>query len=156
MTSVTKSSIGDQRAFPSRPIVGVGAVVWKENQILLIRRGKPPNQGAWSLPGGAQELGETVFEAARREVLEETGITARMIGLVDTVDSISRTEDGRIRHHYTIIDLAGLWEAGEARAGDDAESVTWADADQLESYDLWSEAIRIIGLSRNVIRRQAD
>ncbi len=140
------------RRYPERPIVGVGVVVLrgvpKNNEVLLIRRGKPPREGGWSLPGGAQELGETVFEAARREVREETGVEIEVVDTVAVVDSISRDGDGAVEYHYTLVDVAARWQSGEAREGGDAAAVEWADPDALDGYDLWSETLRIIALAR--------
>ena len=93
------------REYPERPIVGIGAVVIKNDQVLLIRRGKPPRLGGLSLPGGAQKVGETVFEGALREVTEETGVEAEVLGLIDVVDSMTRDDDGRLQFHYTLIDV---------------------------------------------------
>lgn len=132
------------RLYPDRPIVGVGIVIWRGAEVALIRRGKPPRMGSWSLPGGAQELGETVFEAARREALEETGLEVEVAGLVDVVDSIHTDGDGRVRQHYTLVDVAARWRAGEARAGDDALAVAWFRLAELPALGLWSETDRVI------------
>ncbi len=137
----------DDRRYPERPIVGVGVVLWRDHQVLLIKRGKPPRQGMWSLPGGVQQLGETVFEAARREVREETGLEIEVIDIVAVVDSIQRDDDGRVRYHYTLVDVLAEWRAGEARAQDDAADATWARADELASFELWDETLRVIGLA---------
>ena len=133
-----------ERRYPARPFVGVGAVVFKERQVLLVRRGRPPRQGLWSLPGGLQELGETVFTAAAREVLEETGLTVEIVELVDVVDSITQDAEGRVQYHYTLVDVRAEWRAGEAVAGDDAEEVVWVPLDDLARYDLWRETERVI------------
>ena len=87
------------RVYPDRPIVGIGVVVWRDDRVLLIRRGKPPRKGEWSLPGGAQELGETLIEAALREVFEETGLKAQRLSLINALDMIDRDDQGKIRHH---------------------------------------------------------
>lgn len=137
----------DDRLYPRRPIVGVGVVVWRGDEVLLIRRGRPPRQGDWSIPGGAQELGETVEAAGRREVLEETGVEIEVTGLVAVVDSIRPDEAGRIRSHYTLIDLAGEWRGGALRPGDDAADCRWVPLDALDEYGLWSETLRIIRLA---------
>ncbi len=135
------------REYPKRPMVGIGVVVWRERQVLLIRRGKPPRLGQWSLPGGLQELGETVFEGGAREVREETGTEVEITGVLDVIDSIQRDETGRVRFHYTLIDLAAEWRAGEPVAGDDAAAAAWVDADDLDRYQLWEETVRLIRLS---------
>jgi ADP-ribose pyrophosphatase YjhB (NUDIX family) len=133
--------------FPTQPVVGVGAVVWRGDEVLLIKRGKPPRQDTWSLPGGRQELGETVAEAARREVREETGLEVVVHDVVAVVDSIHRDDEGRIQYHYTLIDVLAEWDAGEAVAADDATAVAWATLDELAQYELWSETERIIHLA---------
>ena len=142
-----------ERLYPARPFVGVGAVVFKDRQVLLVRRGRAPRKGLWSLPGGLQEIGETVFAAARREVLEETGLTVEVMELVDVVDSITRDAEDRARYHYTLVDVRAEWRAGEAVAGDDAEAVAWAPLDDLARYDLWAETERVIRLAAAQRRR---
>ena len=142
-----------ERLYPARPLVGVGAVVFKDRQVLLVRRGRAPRKGLWSLPGGMQEVGETVFAAARREVLEETGLTIEVMELVDVVDSITRDAEDRARYHYTLVDVRAEWRAGEAVAGDDAEAVAWAPLDDLARYDLWAETERVIRLAAAQRRR---
>ena len=131
-----------------RPVVGVGVVVWKDGRVLLIRRGKSPMRGRWSLPGGRQELGETVREAAVREVREETGLEIRLGALLDVVDTIRRDESGAVTLQYTLVDFDAEWTAGEPAAASDAEHAEWADPDDLAPYSLWSETLRIIALSR--------
>ena len=142
-----------ERLYPARPFVGVGAVVFKDRRVLLVRRGRAPRKGMWSLPGGLQEVGETVFAAARREVLEETGLTIEVMELVDVVDSITRDAQDRARYHYTLVDVRAEWRAGEAVAGDDAEAVAWAPLDDLARYDLWAETERVIRLAAAQRRR---
>jgi 8-oxo-dGTP diphosphatase len=139
------------REYPTRPFIGIGIVVIKENHVLLCQRGKPPGIGTWTLPGGAQELGETCEQAARRELLEECGLEVGELHFCAHVDTIRRDPDGRIRFHYTILDFAARWVAGEAMAGSDVMSAEWASMDALEPYDLWSEAHRIIGIARRLV-----
>lgn len=141
----------DRREYPPRPIVGIGVIVLKPDAVLLIRRGKPPNAGAWSLPGGAQELGETAEAAARRELLEETGLEVGPLQLAAQVDSIHRDPTGRVQYHYTIVDFCARWTAGHPSAGGDAVEAVWAPLDALDRYALWSEAHRVIGIARRLL-----
>lgn len=134
--------------YPNRPLIGVGVVVFKDDRVLLVRRGKPPREGQWSLPGGRQRLGERIAETARREVAEEAGVEVAVGALVDVVDSITRDDRGAVQYHYTLIDLLAEWRAGEAVAGHDAAEVAWADPAALTSYDLWDETERVIALAQ--------
>ena len=127
-----------------RPVVGVGVVVLRGNDVLLVRRGEPPRKDQWSIPGGKQERGETVRDAAHREIREETGVEIALIGLVDVVDGIRRDETGAAISHYTLIDFAAEWVSGKAVAGDDAAEARWTPLDGLDDYRLWSETRRII------------
>ncbi|MCC7167244.1 MAG: NUDIX hydrolase [Rhodospirillales bacterium] len=136
------------RLYPEQPLVGVGAVIWRDGQVLLIQRGQPPRQGSWSLPGGLQHLGETVEEAVLREVLEETGLSVRLIGVAAVVDLIDRDDEAKIRHHYTVIDFTAEWAAGEARAGSDAADLCWADPDNLDRFALTPQAKGVIAKAR--------
>lgn len=143
------------REYPARPIVGIGIVVIKRDvggdQVLLCQRGKPPNLGSWTLPGGAQEVGETCEDAARRELLEECGLHVGKLHFCAHVDTIRRDADGRVRFHYTILDFAAQWETGEPLAASDVSAVAWAPLDALQPYDLWSEAHRIIAIARRLV-----
>lgn len=132
-------------------MVGIGVAVLRPGAALLVRRGRPPSQGAWSLPGGAQELGETAETAARRELAEETGLVVGPLFLAAHVDSIHRDPDGRIRYHYTIIDFAARWEAGAPVAGGDITEVAWAPFDAFDQFELWTEAARVIGIARGLL-----
>ncbi len=138
------------REYPDRPFVGVGAVVLNGGRVLLARRGNPPRAGDWSLPGGAQMVGETVFETACREVREETGLTIEVLGVVDVIDSITRDPDGRIHYHYTLIDVVAQSDGDAAVAGDDAAAVGWFTLDDLAGLKLWSETERIIRLGHEM------
>lgn len=136
------------REYPDRPWVGVGVIAFRDEKVLLVRRGKPPRLGLWSLPGGAQHVGEAAEEAARRELREEAGIEVGALHFAAVVDAISRDEQGRVRFHYTILDWCGEWVAGEARAGDDVQEVAWVAPDALAAHDLTPEVQRVIALAR--------
>lgn len=144
------------REYPDRPIVGVGAIVWRGEQILMIRRGKPPRLGQWSLPGGAQQLGETVEEAIRREVREETGLELGAVRFLTTVDLVDRDAEGRVRYHYTLLDYTAEAVEGEPIAGDDAAEVAWFELGELTGLGLWSETVRVVEASRLQRRSERD
>ena len=145
-----KSMAGQAEAsiYPDRPVVGLGVVVLKPTaagpRVLLVKRGKPPRVGQWSIPGGRQQLGETLRAAAAREVLEETGVEAEIAHLLDVVDSISHDGGGRVRYHYSLIDFLGFWRAGEPLGASDVSEARWADPGDLAGFTLWAETERII------------
>jgi ADP-ribose pyrophosphatase YjhB (NUDIX family) len=124
--------------------VAVGVVVWKDDKVLLIRRAKPPRSGQWSIPGGAQELGETVRDTALREVKEETGLDIAVTDFIEVVDFIERDDAGDVLYHYTLVDWSAEWRDGEAIPGDDVSEILWIDPDELERFGIWSETVRII------------
>jgi len=144
------------REYPKRPIVGIGVIVLKHDSVLLVRRGKPPNMGSWTLPGGAQEVGETAEEAARRELLEETGITVGPLVFAAHVDNIRRDREGRVQFHNTILDFAGRWEAGDPVAASDVAEAVWAPLERLRDYALWSEAYRVIAIARELVETRGE
>jgi ADP-ribose pyrophosphatase YjhB (NUDIX family) len=125
----------------------VGIVVWKGDEVLLVRRGRNPRKGEWSIPGGGQALGETVFEAAIREVAEETGLTIRATGIVTVVDSILRDAQGRAQFHYTLVEVNAEWVAGTARAADDVDDVRWVLPAEAGDLVKWDETLRVIALA---------
>src|SRR5437016_12605482 len=90
------------REYPDRPLVGVGAVIVRDSCVLLIRRGHAPLLGEWSLPGGAVECGETLREAAAREVREETGLNVEVGDMLGVYERVTRSDDGRVRYHYVL------------------------------------------------------
>lgn len=135
------------REYPDRPFVGVGVVVWRGGEVLLIERGKGPRTGGWSLPGGKQELGETVREAAHREIREETAVEIEITGLLDVVDMVRKDGEGRVQFHYTLVDFTAEWVSGEAVAGTDAAAARWVRLEDIDQYRLWDETRRVILLS---------
>jgi ADP-ribose pyrophosphatase YjhB (NUDIX family) len=132
------------RTYPTAPLIGIGVILLRGEHILLIRRGRPPGLGLWSLPGGKQELGETAEACARRELLEETGLTCGDLTLIAHADSIHPDADGRIKYHYTILDFAARYLSGEATPGDDVSEVVWATEEEFDRYELSEDVQRII------------
>lgn len=125
------------------PVPAVGVVCLRGDEVLLIRRGTPPRQGEWSLPGGRIEAGERAVDAALRELREETGVEATITGLIDVVDGLF-PEAGR---HYVLIDYAARWVAGEPVAGDDAMEARFVALGQVATLIDWSETRRIIRMA---------
>lgn len=111
--------------YPQKPEVAVGALVIKDEKVLLVKRKQPPSEGLWALPGGKVNLGETLQQAAAREILEETGIRITPGEPVYSFDTIQTDEQGRVRFHYVIIDLLAEFIEGELNAGDDASEAGW-------------------------------
>ena len=124
------------RAYRELPRVGVGAVVIHEGRILLVKRASPPGKGFWAIPGGLVELGETVREAAERELLEETGISVRARDAFYLFDFIDRDADGTIRYHYVIVDFLADYLGGEPRAADDVSDARWLSPAEAAAMNL--------------------
>lgn len=138
------STSGSGGAYPDQPIAAVGAIVFKDNRVLLVRRGKPPAEDLWAIPGGRVEVGETLQDAAEREILEETGIVVRALDPVYTFDVIDRDTRGRIRFHYVIVDLIAEYIRGKPRAGDDAAAARWVPSDELSALKVSSTTRQLL------------
>lgn len=135
------------REYPDRPWVGVGVIVWRGERVLLIRRGRPPRMGQWSLPGGAQAVGETVFETAVREALEETGLHVIPTEVVTVVDAMTLDDAGAVQFHYTLVEVAADSPEGEPVCADDALEARWVTVDEAAELTEWDETERVIRLS---------
>jgi 8-oxo-dGTP diphosphatase len=133
----------DSRAYPSRPIPGVGVIAFNDSQLLLIRRGKPPRRGEWSIPGGAVELGEAVRDAAVREFSEECGGEIQLRDVVDVVDIFWQDEHGKLQYHYVVVDFWAEWRGGEVKAQSDVLDARWVAPADLDQYELplWTRAV---------------
>ena len=121
----------------------MGGVLIHEGRALLIRRGKEPLRGRWTVPGGTVELGETLEQALVREMAEETGLRIEPGELLTVFDRIME-ERGSVRYHYVIVDYLCSYVSGEARAGSDAEAVAWARREELSAYDLPQKAMEVV------------
>lgn len=139
-----------KREYPESPLVGVGAVIVKDGCALLIRRGQPPLLGEWSLPGGVLECGETLREATIREAQEETGLIVEVEEMLGVYERVIRSEDGRVRYHYVLIDFLCSAVAGELKASSDADEAGWFTREQLPALKLAYDASDVVlkGLSR--------
>lgn len=119
------------RRYPTRPYIGIGAVVLDADRVLLVRRGSEPQKGLWSIPGGGLELGETLEQGVRREALEETGLDVRIVQSLDTFERILRDDSGRVEYHYVLADFLCEPSGGILRAGDDADQAAWFRREEL-------------------------
>ena len=125
-----------RREYPEAPIVGVGAVVIRDQQVLLVCRANEPNRGQWSIPGGTVELGETLAQAAAREVWEECQVRVEAGQVLATFDLIRRDAQGQVLYHYVLLDLAACYISGDPVAGTDAMEVRWVTAAELDRLDI--------------------
>ena len=153
MTLGVRDSAGPARArmiervtggFEELPRLAVGAVVLRGRDVLLVKRGKPPAFRLWAVPGGCVRLGETLLQAAEREVREETGVEIRATEVAHAFDVIDRDESGRVLHHYVVVDVLAEWIAGEPRAADDALEAGWHELGALDALPISIETLRLV------------
>jgi len=123
------------REYPDYPRVGVGAVILHEDNVLLVRRGKSPSFGKWSLPGGLVELGETTREAIAREIVEECAIKIRIVDVAGVIDRIVKDDAGRVRYHYVLVDYLAYPDSMDVQAGSDAAEAQWFALDRVAELD---------------------
>lgn len=137
-----------KRHYPDSPLVGVGAVIFRGEEVLLVRRGQEPARGAWSLPGGLVELGEGLEAALMREIQEETGLTVRILGVSAVLERIYRDDDDNIPYHYVLIDFACEYLAGTVRPASDITAARFVSLGGLDSFPLASHTAGVIRRAR--------
>jgi len=133
-----------QREFPELPLVGVGAIIIKDDRVVLVKRAHPPIQGQWSIPGGVLEVGELVREAAIREAREETGLIVEPGELLGVFDRVLRDAEKRVQYHYVLIDFLCRRVGGEFLAASDAAEVRWFNRGELPALNLSEDTLRVI------------
>lgn len=132
------------RKYPAQPILGVGGLIFRGDDVLLIRRGKEPGYGQWSIPGGAVMLGETLREAVVREIREETHLEVEVVGLVKVLDRIFRDSAGRVAYHYVLADFLCLARPGEAIGDSDALEARFVPLEEISRYQLPAITLQVI------------
>jgi ADP-ribose pyrophosphatase YjhB (NUDIX family) len=141
------------RQYPELPVVAVGVVLLDaQDRVLLVRRGRPPSPGRWTVPGGGVELGESLEQAALRELREETGLACKLGAIVEVLDRVLHDRDGRIEFHYVILDFVGTEPAGELQPGSDSTEARWvsiAELSPLETTDGLEPVLRRAIAMRN-------
>lgn len=135
---------GDSRRYPQRPLLGVGALIFSENEILLVERGREPLKGFWSLPGGILEIGEKLDTAIRREVLEETGLMVEPLAVFEIFERIMHDTEGRPEYHYVLIDYLCRVVGGNLYAASDVTRVAWVPQRKLGEYRLTEGTLAVI------------
>ncbi|MFQ6123719.1 MAG: NUDIX hydrolase [Candidatus Heimdallarchaeota archaeon] len=125
-----------KREYPKRPIVGVGAVIIRGDEILLVRRGQAPRKGEWAIPGGVVELGEKTREAVAREVLEECDIQIEVGEVLEVMDAVIRDKDGRIKYHYVLCDFLAKYKAGHLSPSSDVLDAKWVKFNEVQTLEI--------------------
>ena len=142
-----------KRDYPDRPLLGVGAVIVKNDQILVVRRANPPLQGQWSIPGGLVDTGETTREAVIREIREETTLNIEPVELVEVFERILRDSDSRVQYHFVVIDYLCRLVSGEPHAGTDVSEIRWARFEELNGLGITSETTSVIRKGLDAARK---
>lgn len=143
----------DDRTYPARPILAASIAVFREGRVLIATRTKPPGAGVWSLPGGLVEVGETLEEAALRELMEEVGVEARIVDFNRHVQRVDRDEDGRVRHHFVVASFVGAWTGGEATVGPEAGEVRWVNPRDLGDLPTTPHLGRILARAADIFEQ---
>jgi ADP-ribose pyrophosphatase YjhB (NUDIX family) len=133
-----------ERRYPGRPILGVGAVIIDAGRVLLVERAHEPLKGEWSLPGGAVDVGETVLDAVHREVREETGLEVALGPLVEVVNRITHDAEGRVEYHFVILDYVCRPTGGRLAPASDAAAAQWARREDVGRFGLTAIARAVI------------
>jgi ADP-ribose pyrophosphatase YjhB (NUDIX family) len=142
-----------KREYPEFPIVGVGAVIFKDNRVLLVKRAKEPGKGLWSLPGGALELGESLVDGLKREISEEVSIEIEVGGLIRVLDRILRDQEERVRYHYVIVDYWGWMVSGQPQAGSDVSDAQFVAVAELRDMGVHSAVEETVHMALRMRQR---
>jgi len=125
-----------KREYPTQPLIGVGALIITDGQILLVKRGAEPGKDRWSIPGGLVKVGETLQETVAREVKEESNLDVEVHSLIDAVSNLEKDTKGNLRYHFVILDFFVKLKSRVLATGSDALAAKWVPLDEVEKYDL--------------------
>ena len=142
-----------KRDYPDRPLLGVGAVIVRNEQVLVVRRANPPLKGEWSIPGGLVETGETTREALVREIREETGLTVEPVEFIEVFERILHDADSRVQYHFVVIDYLCRIISGESCPGSDVSEMRWATFDDLQILGITPETRGVIRKGLNAAKK---
>jgi len=144
-----------KREYPDHPVIGVGGIVFKDDRVLLVQRGKEPALGQWSIPGGVVQIGETLKEAIIREMMEETHLEVEPVVLVKVLDRIFQDPDGRVSYHYVLVDFICRVKAGTVQPDSDAKDARFVRLDELFSYQIAPITLEVIHLADQLRKNSA-
>ena len=133
-----------RRKYPHHPIIGVGGIIFHQDRVVLVKRGKEPGLGQWAIPGGVVRTGETLKEAVVREVSEETHLEVEVLGLAKVLDRILRDPEGRVVYHYVLVDFLCHYQGGELRSDSDAADARFVPLKDLPSYQISPVTLEVI------------
>ena len=136
-----------KRKYPSHPIIGVGGIIFQQDRVLLVKRGREPGLGQWSIPGGAVRTGETLKEAVVREVFEETHLEVEVLALAKVLERIFRDPEGRVAYHYVLVDFLCRCRGGELKSDSDAQEARFVPLQDLPSYEVAKVTLEVIHLA---------
>ena len=138
------------RLYPEKPMVGVGAVIFKNDEILLIKRGNPPLAGEWSIPGGKLEENESIIEAVQREIKEECNVLVDIDDLIDLFEYIEKDEKNRVKYHFIVFDFRAQYLKGELDHLSDASAARWVKVNDLDKYKMKKDTKNMIMKALNM------
>jgi 8-oxo-dGTP diphosphatase len=139
------------RSYPAMPILAVSAAIIRDHKVLIVRRARPPANGLYTLPGGGVEVGETLMEAVQREILEETALTIKPIGIAGYCEAIGRDPDGRVERHFVILPFAARWIAGDPSLNEELSEAMWLEPCQLAALKTTSGLAEIVATSVGLV-----
>jgi 8-oxo-dGTP diphosphatase len=150
-TSATESKPASTRSYPARPILAVSAAIVRERRVLIARRARAPAHGVYTLPGGVVEVGETLREAVRREILEETGLTIEPVALAGYRERIARDTNGRVEQHFVILPFAARWVAGEPVLNEELAEARWLVPSELAGLTTTEGLAEIVAAALEIV-----